>query len=183
MSTHPHQRGKCFFIGRQLLSLIRKYDPTETTTKKTGSNTFQTLLVVLPSRFRKAHGTCAPGAWVPDSRKKTSEVRDHKRKNNHLGHPKPSKTLFLVPKNQVFGVENLCFSWFWVPLARTWDLRSFFSGLHPFGTGFLFKGPSVELIPRHSLGNSITAKWGSGYVQNGRLKNSPKVTSDVAFLL
>ena len=28
----------------------------------------------------------------------------------HLGHSKPSKTLFLVLKNQVFGGENLCFS-------------------------------------------------------------------------
>ena len=31
--------------------------------------------------------------------------------NNYLGHLKPSKTLFLVPKIQVFGGENLCFSW------------------------------------------------------------------------
>ena len=41
-------------------------------------------------------------------------------KAHFLGHLKPSKTLFLVPKNQVFGgenSENLCFSWFWVLLV------------------------------------------------------------------
>ena len=32
----------------------------------------------------------------------------------YLGHLKPSKTLFLVLKNQVFGGENLCCLWFWV---------------------------------------------------------------------
>ena len=30
----------------------------------------------------------------------------------NLGHPKPSDTLFLLTKNQVFGGENPCFSWF-----------------------------------------------------------------------
>ena len=34
--------------------------------------------------------------------------------SSYLGHPKPSKTLFLVPKNPSFGGENHCFAWFWV---------------------------------------------------------------------
>ena len=37
---------------------------------------------------------------------------------NYLGHLKPAKALFWVPKNQVFEGENLCFSWFWVPLGE-----------------------------------------------------------------
>ena len=36
----------------------------------------------------------------------------------YLGHPKPTKTLFGVPKNRGFEGENLGFSWFWVLQVR-----------------------------------------------------------------
>ena len=58
----------------------------------------------------------------------------------NLGHPKPSKTLFLVPKSQVFVGGNLCFSWFWVLLEGTTLLTGV--GYQPifYSQGFLGRG-------------------------------------------